>query len=81
MKNNNLFHHILVNFAIGGFTNNLIWFAMTFWVYLETHSVFITGMLGGMYLVLNLLSAIPFGSFVDHHPKRQVMLVSSLMSL
>lgn len=81
MKNNTLFSHILTNTAIAGFTNMLLWFAITFWAYLETQSVFVTGVLGGVYLVLNLLGGIWFGSFVDHHPKRYVMMVSSFVSL
>lgn len=60
MKNNHLFLHILANSAISGFTNMLIWFAITFWVFLETRSVFVTGMLGGIYLVLNLFGGIWF---------------------
>jgi DHA3 family multidrug efflux protein-like MFS transporter len=81
MTNPRLFPHILANSAIGGFTNMLLWFAITFWAYLETHSVFVTGMLGGVYLVLNLFSGIWFGSLVDHHRKKSVMLASSLTSL
>jgi MFS transporter, DHA3 family, multidrug efflux protein len=80
MHNPRLFPHILINTAIAGFTNMLIWFAITFWVFLETRSVFVTGMLGGIYLVLNLFGGIWFGSFVDHHPKRRVMLTSSVVS-
>ena len=80
MKSPSLFPHILINTAIAGFTNMLIWFAITFWLYLETHSVFITGMLGGMYLVLNLFGGIWFGSLVDHHRKKPIMLVSSVAS-
>lgn len=81
MHNPKLFPHILANTAIGGFTNMLLWFAITFWAYLETHSVFVTGMLGGVYLVLNLFSGIWFGSLVDHYRKKSVMLASSLTSL
>ncbi len=76
-----LFPHILANTAVAGFTNMLLWFAITFWAYLETRSVFVTGMLGGIYLVLNLFGGIWFGSLVDHHRKKQVMLASSLISL
>lgn len=76
-----LFPHILTNTAVAGFTNMLLWFAITFWAYLETHSVFVTGMLGGIYLVLNLFGGIWFGSLVDHHRKKRVMLTSSLISL
>ncbi len=81
MKPTSLFPHILINTAIAGFTNMLIWFAITFWLYLETHSVFMTGMLGGVYLVLNLFGGIWFGSLVDHHRKKPIMLVSSTTSL
>ncbi len=81
MSPKNLFPHILINTAIAGFTNMLIWFAITFWLYLETHSVFITGMLGGIYLVLNLFGGIWFGSLVDHNKKKPIMLVSSFTSL
>ena len=81
MNPKSLFPHILVNTAIAGFTNMLVWFAITFWLYLETHSVFITGMLGGIYLVLNLFGGIWFGSLVDHHRKKPIMLVSSVTSL
>lgn len=81
MNSQSLFPHILINTAIAGFTNMLIWFAITFWLYLETHSVFITGMLGGMYLVLNLFSSIWFGSLVDHHRKKLIILISSATSL
>lgn len=81
MHNPHLFPHILTNSAIGGFTNMLLWFAITFWAYLETHSVFVTGMLGGIYLVLNLFWGIWFGSLVDHNRKKHVMLASSVTSL
>ena len=81
MNSKSLFPHILINTAIAGFTNMLIWFAITFWLYLETHSVFMTGMLGGVYLLLNLFSGIWFGSLVDHHHKKLIMLASSATSL
>lgn len=81
MKNNNLFPHILANSAIAGFTNMLLWFAITFWAYLETRSVFVTGMLGGVYLVLNLFGGMWFGSLVDHNRKKPIMLASSITSL
>ena len=45
------FHLILVNSLIQNVTNFTVWFALTFWVFLETRSVFVTGMIGGIYLV------------------------------
>ncbi|MBP9779255.1 MFS transporter [Candidatus Gracilibacteria bacterium] len=81
MNSKSLFPNILANTALAGFTNMLIWFAITFWLYLETRSVFVTGMLGGIYTVLNLFGGIWFGSLVDHHYKKPIMIVSSVTSL
>jgi MFS transporter, DHA3 family, multidrug efflux protein len=71
------FHLILANNLLQGIINFTVWFAVTFWAYLETRSVFVTGMLGGIYLVLTATFAIWFGSLVDHHRKKKVMLASS----
>lgn len=75
------FHHLLINNLIASITNFTVWFAVTFWVFLETKSVFATGMIAGMYLVLTAAFAIWFGSLVDHHRKTRVMMVSSAASL
>ena len=75
------FHHLLVNNAVANITNYTVWFALTFWVYIETQSVFATGMIAGLYLVLTAAFALWFGSLVDHHRKKRVMLGSSLASL
>ena len=45
------FHHLLANNLIANITNFTVWFALTFWVYIETRSVFATGMIAGIYLV------------------------------
>ncbi|MFC3077476.1 MFS transporter [Phenylobacterium terrae] len=74
------FHHLLANNLVANITNYTVWFALTFWVYLETRSVFATGMIAGVYLVLTAGFAIWFGSLVDHHRKKRVMLGSSLVS-
>jgi MFS transporter, DHA3 family, multidrug efflux protein len=71
------FHLILANNLVQNITNFTVWFAVTFWAFLETRSVFVTGMLGGIYLVLTATFAIWFGSLVDHHRKKMVMLASS----
>ncbi len=77
----NPFHHLLANNLVANITNYTVWFAVTFWVYLETKSVFATGMIAGIYLVLTAAFAIWFGSLVDHHRKKVVMLGSSIASL
>ena len=42
----NRFYHLLGNNLVANITNFTVWFAITFWVYLETRSVFATGMIG-----------------------------------
>jgi MFS transporter, DHA3 family, multidrug efflux protein len=76
-----VFHHLLGNNLAANITNFTVWFALTFWVYLETRSVFATGMIAGFYLVLTAASGFWFGSLVDHHLKKTVMLGSSVASL
>ncbi|GAB3974660.1 MFS transporter [Plantactinospora veratri] len=61
--------------------NFTAWFAITFYVYLQTRSVFATGVVSGIFLVLTALTGIWFGSLVDHHPKKTVMQASALVSL
>lgn len=52
-----------------------------FWLFLETRSVFVTGIVGGIYMVFTAALAIWFGNLVDHHRKKRVMLASSAASL
>lgn len=74
------FYSILVNTAVASIVNFTVWFALTFWVFLETQSVFATGLLAGVYLVLTASSGFWFGSIVDHNRKKYVMLGSSVVS-
>lgn len=76
----NPFHHLLGNNLAANITNFTVWFALTFYVYLETQSVFATGMIAGIYLVLTAASGFWFGSLVDHHRKKVAMLGSSAAS-
>jgi len=75
------FHHLLANNLVANIVNFTVWFALTFWIFLETRSVFATGMIAGIFLVLTASLAIWFGSLVDHHRKRNVMIASSIASL
>lgn len=77
MSRTDPFHLILANNLLQNIINFTVWFAVTFWAFLETRSVLITGMLGGIYLVLTATFAIWFGSLVDHHRKKRIMLASS----
>lgn len=75
-----VFYQLLANNLVANTTNFTVWFALTFWVFLETQSVFATGMIAGIYLVLTAGLGIWFGSLVDHHSKKAVMMGSSLVS-
>jgi DHA3 family multidrug efflux protein-like MFS transporter len=75
------FHQLLINNLAANITNYTVWFALTFWMFLETGSVFATGMIAGIYLALTSGLGLWFGSLVDHHRKRSMMIVSSLVSL
>lgn len=75
------FDRILGNSLLQNVTNFTVWFALVFWAFLETRSVFVTGVVGGIYMVFTAGFAIWFGSLVDHHRKKTVMLVSSAASL
>ena len=77
----NPFYNLLGNNLVANITNFTVWFALTFWIYLETRSVFATGMIAGIYLVLTASLGIWFGSLVDHHRKKLVMLGSSAVSM
>src|SRR5688572_29711928 len=74
------FHQVLVNNLIQNVTNFTVWFALVFWAFLETRSVFVTGMVGGIFMVMTAGFAIWFGSLVDHYRKKRVMLGSSAVS-
>lgn len=72
---------ILLNSLVGNTTNSFIWFALVFWLYLETRSVLATAIIGSMYFILSSISGVFFGTFVDHHLKRTSLLVASTSSL
>ena len=75
------FLHLLVNTLLVSVINFTVWFAITFFVYLETRSVFATGVVSGIFLVATALTGIWFGSLVDHFGKKHVMQASAIVSL
>jgi DHA3 family multidrug efflux protein-like MFS transporter len=80
-ENRRIFHHLLANTLIASVTNAFVWFALTFWVYLETKSVLAVSSVGGCFAVANMLFAFFFGGIVDHHTKHRAMMLSSVVSL
>jgi DHA3 family multidrug efflux protein-like MFS transporter len=74
------FLHVLLNTVLVSVVNYTLWFAVTFWIFLETRSVFATGMIAGIFLVTTALTGIWFGSLVDHHAKKTVLQASAVVS-
>ena len=75
------FHLLVANTLIAVTANNFLWFALVFWVYLETRSVVATSVIGGVYMLLFAASGIFFGTFVDAHKRKTSMMLSSVGSL
>lgn len=78
MKN---FLSVLVNTALANITTSFLWFALTFWVFIETQSVLATGVIGGTYMLLVAICSLFFGTLVDQHRKKTIMVASGLFTL
>ncbi|SDY88591.1 MFS transporter, DHA3 family, multidrug efflux protein [Micromonospora pattaloongensis] len=74
------FYALLFNTLLVSVINYTVWFAITFYVYLQTRSVFATGVVSGIFLVTTALTGIWFGSLVDHYRKKTIMQVSAAVS-
>jgi MFS transporter, DHA3 family, multidrug efflux protein len=75
------FTGVLVNTGLANITTSYLWFALTFWVYLETRNVIATGVVGGAYMLLIALSSISFGTYVDRYRKLAVMRFAAAFTL
>lgn len=75
------FYQVLVNSVVSNITNMTIWFALIFFMYLETRSVTATSIVSGIYLVFTATLGIWFGSLVDHNKKKNVLILSGMISL
>lgn len=75
------FYLVMANSLLVSVTNFFVWFALTFWLYLQTQSVLTTAVIGGSFMVVSSLAGFWLGSIVDHHRKKTAMLLSSLTTL
>jgi DHA3 family multidrug efflux protein-like MFS transporter len=75
------FRQLLLNTLISGVTSTFLWFALTFWVYLETRSVVATGVIGGAYGLASAAIGPAFGTYVDRHRKHTAMTLATTISL
>lgn len=75
------FYHLLGNSLVASVINFTVWFAITFYIYIQTKSVFATAIIAGIYLVATASTGIWFGSLVDHHRKKTMMLAANAASI
>ena len=75
------FRRLLVNSLIAGVTTSFLWFALTFWVFLETRSVVATSVIGSAYALAAAAFGVVLGAFVDRHRKHHAMVVSTSLTL
>lgn len=75
------FYYLLANTLLANLINMTVWFALVFFVYIETKAVIVTSITSGIYLATVAITGFWFGSLVDHYKKKQIMLISSAISL
>ena len=75
-----VFRRLLTNTLVTGVTSSFLWFALTFWVYLETRSVVATGVIGGAFSISSAVFGPLFGTFVDRHRKHTAMVLTTAVS-
>jgi DHA3 family multidrug efflux protein-like MFS transporter len=75
------FRQVLANTLVANVTSSFLWFALTFWAYLETRSVMATAIIGGGFMLFTALFGTYFGALVDRHRKKHVMVASSTVTL
>lgn len=75
------FLRVLVNIAVANTSAYLLWSAFSFWIYLETKSVLVLSVLSGTYMLLVTISSMFFGTIVDKHKKKKVMMGASVATM
>jgi len=70
-----VFRRLLLNTLASGVTSSFLWFALTFWVYLETRSVVATGVIGGAFGIASAVLGPVVGTYVDRHRKHRALVV------
>ncbi|GIU90310.1 MAG: hypothetical protein KatS3mg010_1409 [Acidimicrobiia bacterium] len=76
-----IFRQLLANTLVAGVTGTFLWFALTFWVYLETRSVVATGVIGGAFSISSAVLGPFFGTYVDRHRKHRALVATNVVSV
>ena len=72
-----VFRRLLVNALIATVTGSFLWFALTFWAYLETRSVLVTSVISGAFGLAGAGFGLVFGTYVDRHSKHRSMIMAA----
>lgn len=75
------FHLLLANTLAATVAASFLWFAVTYWIFLETRSVTATALIGGAYMLLLAIFGIPLGALADRLRVRTAMITSSSVTL
>jgi DHA3 family multidrug efflux protein-like MFS transporter len=75
------FRRLLANTLLTSFTSSFLWFALTFWVFLETRSVLATGFVAGAFSLSSAALGPMFGTFVDRHRKHTALVLSTALAV
>ena len=76
-----VFRRLLANTLVTGVTSTFLWFALTFWVYVETRSVVATGVIGGAFSISSAVFGPLFGTFVDRHRKHTALVATTAVAV
>jgi MFS transporter, DHA3 family, multidrug efflux protein len=75
------FRRLLLNSLMASTSTTFLWFAVTFWTYLETKSVVATSLISGAFGLFGALTGLVFGTYVDRHRKHPTMMLSAGVTL
>lgn len=75
------FYTIIWNTLAVSVTNFFVWFATTFWLYIQTQSVLATSISSAVFMAIMAVSGFWPGSIVDHYRKKKVILIATAISI
>lgn len=74
------FRALLWNSGVTITAATFAWFSAAFWVFLETRSVMLTSVSGGVYFLLTSLAGLAAGPIIDRNRKKKVMVAATTLS-
>lgn len=75
------FLHVLANIVLVSGAHGVAWFALVYFVYLQTRSVFASGLVSGLFFATGAVSGVVAGNLVDRRHTKALLQVSCAASL